>query len=299
MERLDLLPEAVLDLADRCARADGHPPFSKRKLATVRGIASGRAASWGDGDSVEVAAVAVQHRIGPTDEHWAVEVAVDPQRRAGREDEALELALGIVRDAACDTTLWCFRPGQIEAARRLGFEIFREVILMEAALPAPQPPVRHDYRIRRFQPGDEHLIARLNNEAFRGHRENAAMTPEAVEELGGGHESVPSGVLIVERAEDGDPAGFCWTTTPRRGVGEIFLIGLTPKHQGRGLGVLLLRSALKVLFEERGAASCELWTDGDNDTALALYRDHGFATRLVNREMRRARRDTLTDQPKG
>lgn len=238
--------------------------------------------------------MAVLHRAASGGSHWAVEVAVDPAIRPAMERTAIELAMGLVAEASVETTLWCFRPGQMEAASELGFTSFREVLLLESPLPVAPAGERAGYRIRRFEQGrgDAALVASLNNRAFAGHRENDAMRAADVEDLLSAPESTPSGVLIAERAEDGDPAGFCWTTVPRPGVGEIFLIGLVPEHQGSGVGSWLLRSGLNVLAAERGADMCQLWTDADNEAAVRLYRDHGFELRLANHEMRR-------DQPNG
>ena len=35
-------------------------------------------------------------------------------------------------------------------------------------------------------------------------------------------------------------AGFCWTKTPSRRAGEIYVIGVLPEYQGMGLGKALL-----------------------------------------------------------
>ena len=61
----------------------------------------------------------------------------------------------------------------------------------------------------------------------------------------------PAGFLITQ--SDGHIAGFCWTkvhpTDPP--IGEIYVIGADPTHQGHGLGAALTVAGLEWLWSHR------------------------------------------------
>jgi mycothiol synthase len=234
-------------------------------------------------------AVAGYHDGGIGNGHWAVEVALAP---AGRDDEgtAIRLAAGLV-PAGTPHTLWSFRPEQQLAAQALGYEAFRDLLLMTVALPAVPSEAVPGYHLRRFRPGaDEEKVARLNNRAFAGHRENSHMSGDVIRSRERVEWFSAAGFLIAEDEEG--IAGFCWTKLERGRVGEIYLIGVDPAHHGRGLGRWLLSAGLDHLHRDRGAVTGQLWTDGGNPAVRHLYLPAGFATKLINREMRPA-------QPKG
>jgi len=60
------------------------------------------------------------------------------------------------------------------------------------------------------------------------------------------------------------------------GEGDVALIGRYPDHRGGGLGDILVAESLRRLHAA-GAGSAALTVAAANDTALALYRRHGFA----------------------
>ncbi|KAA5833739.1 ribosomal protein S18-alanine N-acetyltransferase [Saccharopolyspora hirsuta] len=55
---------------------------------------------------------------------------------------------------------------------------------------------------------------------------------------------------------------------------EVHTIGVDPDHQGRGAGKALLRALLARADEQRATTFLEVRTD--NETAIAMYRKHGF-----------------------
>ena len=69
----------------------------------------------------------------------------------------------------------------------------------------------------------------------------------------------PSGFLI---AWDGDElVGSCWTKVHGGGVGEIYVIGVSPPHQGRGLGRALVLAGLDYLAAVKGCTEGMLYVD--------------------------------------
>ena len=65
-------------------------------------------------------------------------------------------------------------------------------------------------------------------------------------------------------------------------VGEVYVGGVDPAYQGRGLGRPLTLRGLHHLRRE-GLADVILYVDGDNPAALRVYRGLGFTTRGLDR----------------
>jgi mycothiol synthase len=143
--------------------------------------------------------------------------------------------------------------------------------------------------VRPFEVGrDEDAWLRVNNRAF-------ATDPDQ----GGWDEAVlaarerepwfdPGGFLLA--FDDGGLAGFCWTkvhlaTPPVEPValGEIYVIGVDPDHQGGGLGRALVLTGLANLHERHQIFRGMLHVDRANQAAVALYRSIGFALARVDR----------------
>lgn len=82
----------------------------------------------------------------------------------------------------------------------------------------------------------------------------------------------PEGLMLAYR--DGRCVGYCRNAIRGR-EGEIALLGVVPEARGIGLGRALLRWGAAWL-ERKDCAPIELMVDGENETALALYRSEGF-----------------------
>ncbi len=82
----------------------------------------------------------------------------------------------------------------------------------------------------------------------------------------------PDGLILAYR--DGRCVGFCRNTIRER-EGEVALLGVVPEARGLGLGRALLRWSVAWL-ERMDAEPIVLAVDGENESALALYRSEGF-----------------------
>lgn len=84
----------------------------------------------------------------------------------------------------------------------------------------------------------------------------------------------PADVILLE-----DPdgvVGFHWTKVyPDGDTGEVYVLALDPRVQGRGLAGPLLERGLSHLAQ-RGCRRVLLYVDEDNRGARRLYRAHGF-----------------------
>ena len=82
----------------------------------------------------------------------------------------------------------------------------------------------------------------------------------------------PEGLMLAYRG--GRCVGYCRNAIRGR-EGEIALLGVVPEARGIGLGRALLRWGAAWL-EAQDCAPIELMVDGENETALGLYRSESF-----------------------
>lgn len=85
-------------------------------------------------------------------------------------------------------------------------------------------------------------------------------------------------VVFVVKDDAGEVIGFCWIVLfdPGTGLeGEVAEVYVAPEHRGRGVGEMLIEQATR-LFRERRVTLGYVWTRGDNEAAVRLYRSAGF-----------------------
>ncbi|WP_028636576.1 mycothiol synthase [Nocardioides sp. URHA0032] len=204
--------------------------------------------------------------IGPD-----LSVVVDPAARGrglGRSlvDEALPTT-GEVR-------AWSHgdHPAAAALARSLGFERVRELWVMRRDMTVPLPAYDSE-RIRSYRPDDAGELVRVNAAAFAHHPEQGSMDAENLAERMGEPWFDPAGLLV---ATDGDRMlGFHWTKQHSAELGEVYVVGIDPAAQGRGLGKTLTLGGLHHLAS-RGVAEVLLYVESDNAPAVALYSGLGF-----------------------
>ncbi|GAB2888869.1 mycothiol synthase [Nocardioides pacificus] len=173
-------------------------------------------------------------------------------------------------------------PGAHALAATYGFERVRDLWVMRRpeALALPEIVVPDGLVVRAFEAGDEAELLRVNAAAFAAHPEQGAMGPANLAARMGEDWWDPAGLLVaVDRS--GAMLGFHWTKLhPRVGeeplVGEVYVVGIAPGTQGRGLGKLLTLAGLHHLAS-KGVAEVILYVESDNAPAIAVYERLGFA----------------------
>jgi mycothiol synthase len=166
-------------------------------------------------------------------------------------------------------------PGAAALARRHGFDRVRELWVMRRPgnLPLAEVPARDGVTIRGFEPGDEAELIRVNAAAFAAHPEQGAMDAANLAERMSQEWFDPAGLLV---AVDGDRMlGFHWTKRHSPELGEVYVVGIDPAAQGRGLGKALTLAGLHHLADG-GAREVLLYVESDNAPAIAVYSGLGF-----------------------
>lgn len=210
-------------------------------------------------------------------------LAVTPSRRSHSAGSAL--AQASLHGLAGRIVAWSHADDP--AARRLAeahdFERVRELLVMErTASDLPAVPHRDDVEIRGFDPDaaeDERAVLAVNAAAFAHHPEQGAMDARDFAERTSTDWFEPAGLLLARDVATSEVLGFHWTKLTERdgrAVGEVYVVGIAPAAQGRGLGKLLTAAGLRHLAG-RGAEVIELYVEGDNAPARAVYEGLGFA----------------------
>jgi mycothiol synthase len=223
--------------------------------------------------------------------HLAAGIVVHPDARRSDAEASL---LGAMTDDTARRggghVIW-WRAGAGDwsdaTASAHGYAAARDLLQMVVPLPPAERARWPDgVEVRTFTPGvDDREWLRVNNRAFAGHPEQGGWTQSTLDLRLREPWFDPKGFLLAFDADG--LAGFCWTKIHEaEGLGEIYVIGVDPARQGRGLGRPLTVAGLQSLAE-RGVNTGMLFVDAANKPAMALYVSLGFTTRRVDRAYER------------
>jgi mycothiol synthase len=166
-------------------------------------------------------------------------------------------------------------PGAAALAARHGFDRVRDLwVMRRPARPAPAPRIPSGVTIRGYRDGDRDQLLRVNAAAFASHPEQGAMDAADLAARMAEPWFDPDDLLVAVDP-DGRLLGFHWTKVHSREVGEVYVVGVAPEGQGRGLGRLLTAEGLHHLAE-RGVDHVHLYVESDNTPAIAVYEKAGF-----------------------
>jgi mycothiol synthase len=299
--------DGVRALGRRAAEADGVAALSEQTLLNlttregtvehVLAYAGGRLSGYAQADGGEDA---------------SVELVVDP--RARRQGLGAALWAQVV-ERHPRARAWAH--GDLEAARAFaaaqGLEAVRELHKMsrpliadDASGPAAEAATAlpEGFTSRAFVPGqDDEAWLETNAAAFAHHPEQGRLGPADLRERLAQPWFDPAGFIIVE-AEDspGRVVAFHWTKVdpeqrstldPAATAGEVYVVGVHPAYQGRGLARPLTALGLAHLAG-LGLPEVVLYVDGDNVGALRTYSSLGFRDIMVDVMYARAVQDRVS-----
>lgn len=176
--------------------------------------------------------------------------------------------------------------GDLAAARglaaRSGLVRSRELLRMAAPLGRDRPEVRwpDGVRLRTFRVGqDEEAFLAVNARAFSWHPEQGRLDMAGLRVELAQPWFDPAGFFLAVTGSD-RLLGFHWTKVHPADsalgrVGEVFVLGVDPLSEIRGLGRPLTLAGLNFLAVQQ-LSTVILYVEGDNTRALRLYRDLGF-----------------------
>jgi mycothiol synthase len=207
-----------------------------------------------------------------------VDLAVAPEAR--RRGLGGSLA-SVATSAAGPLTAWSHgnHPGAAALASRHGLDRVRDLWVMRRSLSGlPVPAETADgIDVRTFEVGrDEDAWLEVNAEAFAHHPEQGGLTRADLDERMAEPWFDPGGFFVATR--DQQLVGFHWTKvhdeTPP--YGEVYVVGVSPRVQGGGLGRRLTLTGLLHLAS-LGLPEVILYVEADNAPAIAVYQRLGFS----------------------
>jgi mycothiol synthase len=280
---------AVTELARAAAHSDGVNPLSERTLLHLDGEHPNDLhvlAYEGDPGTIEVTGLqSARNLVGyaALAPDGSAELVVAPQfRRQGFGTALLRMLLD---HGGSRTRVWAHGrlPGSDELAERLGLKVTRELyFLRRTRAPLPDPVWPDGIEVRTFVPGqDDAAWLSVNAAAFADHPEQGSWTAADLTDRIQQPWFDPNGFFLAVDSTTDALAGFHWTKV-EDGIGEVYVVGVSPSHQGSGLGKALTLQGLHHLQEDRGLDSIVLYVDGTNTPARALYTSLNFTTAALD-----------------
>ncbi|WP_078312775.1 MULTISPECIES: mycothiol synthase [unclassified Mycobacterium] len=286
----------IRELIVGATRVDGVAPVGEQVLRELRGTAAKHlVAEDGDDVAAYLNLVLPDDSTGDADAREnataMAELVVAPAlRRRGIGSAMIREAL---REGGEGTRVWAHGdlPEAKALAAKLGLVALRRLHQMRRPL-SDLPTVSADPSvvIRHYAgPQDDSDLLRVNNAAFSWHPEQGGWTQDDLSGRFAEPWFDPSGVFLAHDAQTGDLLGFHWTKKhlDKPGVGEVYVVGVDPAAQGRGLGHLLTLVGLQHLADT-GLSTVLLYVESDNSAALRTYERLGFEVSLTDAAYGRA-----------
>lgn len=266
----------VKAVVDAARAADGAAPVGDQILRELPRDRTGHLVAEADGDVVGYLNLAP----ATTDAPPMAEVVVHPDaRRQGIGSELIRTAFA---EGGSGTRVWAhgnLAPARATAAA-LDLVAARELLQMRRPL-RDLPPVKvsDGVLLRTYAgPADDAELLRVNNAAFSWHPEQGGWTEADVAERRGEPWFDPEGLFLAFDTTTGALLGFHWTKVHGPTLGEVYVVGVDPSAQGRGLGATLTLVGLHHLADRLGeTANVTLYVEADNSAAVKTYERLDFA----------------------
>ena len=255
--------ETIERVRRACVEADGHDPLDE---ATALGLKH---------RGLDGADLAIDEDGFALVRDGELTLAVAPAARGRGLGGRL---LAQLDDAASAQRAWSHGddPAAARLAARHDWRRTRDLWVMRrttaTALPALEVP--DGVTIRGYAEGDEAALLEVNATAFAHHPEQGSLDAAGLAERRAEAWWDPAGLLVALDA-DGSMLGFHWTKQHDATTGEVYVVAISPRAQGRGLGRVLTLAGLHHLTG-LGVAEVLLYVEADNAPAVHVYSALGF-----------------------
>jgi mycothiol synthase len=276
---------------------DGNPPLSDHVMLHLPGGGDADVRHLlvrQGGDLVGYAHLDVTDEVSGA----SAELGVHPDARGHGIGRALVEGL-IQQSPGGRLRLWAHgdMPAAEKLANALGFTRVRSLWQMRMPLTAPLPEVElpEGVTLRTFVVGqDEQAWTDINNRAFADHPDQGGWSLREVQVRENEPWFDPAGFFLACRGER--LVGFHWTKVhggpsshlrhthdehdehehEHESLGEVYVVGVDPAEQGKGLGPVLTVIGLKHL-QDKGLPEALLYVDEENTNAIRVYERLGFS----------------------
>ncbi|MBW1604307.1 mycothiol synthase [Streptomyces sp. JJ66] len=282
----EVVGEALV-LIDAAARTDGQSAVSEQGRLQLRGGHRPGVTHFLIRSGGELVGYGQLEDTDPV-EAPAGELVVHPAHRGRGYGRALGLAL--LHTSGRRLRLWA-HGGHAAArhlAQTLGLTLFRELRQLRMPLRAdalPQVTLPEGVALRTFVPGkDDAAWLDANAAAFAHHPEQGTLTQRDLDARKAEPWFDADGFFLAVAGDDPERiVGFHWTKVHEaEQLGEVYVLGVIPGHQGGGLGRALTTTGLRHLAEARRMPTAMLYVDADNTPAVTVYERLGFRTHAVD-----------------
>jgi mycothiol synthase len=275
--------QQIRDLIATATRHDGVEPVGEQALRDLAHHRSKHLLATDNG------AVVGYLNLASAGEPPMAELVVHP--RARRRGTGSAMAGTALAEGGAGTRIWAhgtLSPARATAAA-LGLTAVRELLQMRRALrDLPAVTIPDGIRVRTYQgTGDDAELLRVNNAAFHFHPEQSGWTPADLAERRAEPWFDPHGLFLAFDNTTGRLLGFHWTKVhlDKPGLGEVYVVGVDPSAQGRGIGQLLTSVGVAALARRLADATdptVMLYVESDNTAAVRTYEGLGFTVYSVD-----------------
>ncbi len=271
----------IRELIEAATAADGVAPVGEQVLRELAHDRTRHLVAREDGDIVGYL------NLAAGGESAMAEAVVHPRSR--RRGIGAALVRAGLAEGGDDARVWAH--GHLEAARAtaasLGLTVVRELLQMRRPLTdLPPTPAPDGIRVTTYSgPADDAELLRVNNAAFAWHPEQGGWADGEIAERRGEAWFDPEGLFLAVDENTGELLGFHWTKIHGPDLGEVYVVGVDPAAQGRGLGGLLTLTGLHHLAERLSTSSepvVMLYVEADNAAAVKTYQKLGFEVASVD-----------------